>query len=287
MPKPDDPSITNKDQKKVGSDDPPIMGTGEELLTGDEPGAGSEPPVIGQGDEQLSPESVEFIKTKGFKSIDEVIKSAQNSEKKITELRQEDQLKGYLGIPPPMAPVQQPVTTQPEPEPEIEIPDDIYSIMSDQDKAKAFFKDHDKQVEDRVTKRITAGYQQVKAGEMRREMYNKYAEDPQKFQRLRPIMKDLADQYPHANLNQLMSAAEKVETRQKERFAEEARKAVGLEGIDLDKLKTVVDKAQATTPISTGGGGGQVGLSEKKKTEEQKAGDALWKDILEADTLKA
>jgi len=291
MPKPDDPSNKNKDQKIVGSGDPPEMGKGEALLTGEkgDVGVGSEPPEIGQGDEQLSSESVEYIKTKGFKSVDELVKSAQNSEKKITELRQADQLKGNLGIPPPMSPAlqSQPPVREIEPEAEVEIPDDIYSIMSDQDKAKTFFRDFAKKVEARTTKKITAGYQQVKTGEMKQEMYNKYAEDPKKFQRLRPIMTDLANQYPHANLNQLMGAAEKVEVQRKELFAEEAKRAVGLEGIDLDKLKVLADKAQTTTPISTGGGGGQVGLSQGKRTEAEKKGDALWKDILAADTLKA
>lgn len=286
MPKPDDPSNKNKDQKTVGSGDPPEMGKGETLLTGEKGDVGLEPPEIGQGDEQLSPESTEYIKTKGFKSVDELVKSAQNSEKKITELRQADQLKGDLGIPPPMAPTSQPPVTQ-EPEAEVEIPDDIYSIISDQDKAKTFFRDFAKKVEARTTKKITAGYQQLKTTEMKQEMYNKYTEDPQKFQRLRPIMTELARQHPHANLNQLMGAAEKVEVQRKELFAEEAKRAVGLEGIDLDKLKVLADKAQTTTPLSTGGGGGQVGLSQGKRTEAEKKGDALWKDILAADTLKA
>lgn len=285
MPEPNDPSITSKDPKKVGSDDPPDIGQGEELLTGEEGDAGSAPPVTGPGEEQLSPESEEYIKAKGFKSVEELVKSAKNSEKKITELRQEGQLKG-LGIPPPVnTPVQQPAVE--EPEKEIEIPDDVYQTMSDQEKAKTFLKSFAKQVEDRTTRRITKGYAQVKQSDMQQEMYNTAAEDPKKFARLRPIMAQLANQYPHANLKQLMSAAEKVEVQQKERFTEEVRKAAGLEDIDPDKLKVLASKAQTTTPISMGAGGGQVGLAGKPKTEEQKKADGLWKDILGADTLKA
>jgi hypothetical protein len=250
--------------------DVPDMGEGEvveeEVTEEGEPTPTPDKDKLEEG--EASEKLQEFMKKKGLKSLDEVATVLSESEKRTTQLEQERRLSSLLpqNIP-PRPKTQRQVKEIPK------LTEDPVD-MSKEDLEK-YLRERDAAVEDR----LTAKYEDAEAD----KEYNKaYAQasrlinkDPEKFERLKPIMANLHGQYENATFEQLYDAADGLEEQvEKERKASLSRD-LGLNQGDLDNLKALVGKARPAKISGATSAGGE-GMTERGKKSIKKLKDDIF-----------
>ena len=266
------PPITDKDPNA----DPTLtqIGEGEELLT-EEPAVSKEPPIKEKVEGEIPEELKAIMVKKGWKDLDEVTTALENLEKKNTELSQDVRIQS-------MAPAFIPERPR-DPMPEIkhpEMPDDPANMTKDE------LATHLKERDVATKTEIAYEYDQIeKAKEYKRsysEMHALARENPEEFERLRPTMRDLSYQHPHATLPQLRDAARLEEEKRINRDADTMFEKTFGKDVDRDKLKVLISKARpASLSTSAGGGQGAVVDENKKKADAEAIKNILGADISE------
>lgn len=246
--------------------DIPDMGAGEELSeepSGEETSEVSDIEVAKEG----IPDDVKaLMKKKGYKTLDELGKAMEASEKKLTKLEQEQRLTSLLPVNVPARP-----RTQREP---IEYPEPDKDPM---DMSKEEYQDFRKKEREAVKQEMRNEYLDAEEEKEYRKVYTqavkKIDKDPDKFVRLKPIMNDLRLQHPNANFDQLYEAADKLEDdyarRRKEQISEEI-------GMDVDELKTVLGKVRPAVISGASGAGAESASGLSLEEKEKKVKDAIF-----------
>jgi hypothetical protein len=207
----------------------------------------------------------ELMVKKGFKDVSQLVDWASEQESKATQLRQDlERMKAgyqnpmpYPSYVPPVQPVEQPQGRQ--------VNDlntaDPFEILTDAEKFRRMTESLKQEIANSIRMEMEAKEQARKYQEMVTRVNQKRMEDPVKFDELRPLMIELSYQFPDADLDVLYREAERMNNDRKKQMTEQLKKELGLEGVDPDKLKTVLSRVR-TQPVSgaginAGGGGNQ------------------------------
>lgn len=214
-----------------------------------------------------------FMVKKGIKDIGALVDLAADLESKNTRLSQDVQRLSVGATFQPAADAGGAHTVRQGEDEDIVLPDNPIELVTSKDKLKEFVLNLRKS----VRADIERDKQRERVNGVLAEVAKKREADPEKFDRLKPTMIELAGRYPNANLDQLYSMAEKAKDSDEAILIEKVKKALGLDGTDTAKLKSVLGRVR-TAPIS-GGSGQQVTI----KTDEQRDKDDLLKAIMDSD----
>lgn len=270
------------DEKK--KKEPPDIGKGSEV---DE---GSLSPDIGKGEEldesqdefdetivppepeegtggPLSAETQEYLKGKGFKSADELVKSHESLEKKQTDLTRDARLNRLGGPYVPAPAVERPAGSLTREK--IEIPDDPSELLYDKEKFKTFLDNYGNQVEARTLEKVDAHLGQQEEQRILAEYNSLLSEDPDKFEKLRPMMFQLSKRYPNAAMQDLYAEADVHYQKQKKEASSELLKDVFGPDVDASKIKTLVSKMKPATISSSSGGGQEIPVTVSSTVRER------------------
>lgn len=249
------PEIGKGSEIKTGSETPEI-GKGEELVPEDEFDETIVPPETGEGTGgPLSTETQEYLKSKGFKSADDLVKSHESLEKRQTETARDNRLNrlaGAFNVPP---------QTQERPagsltREKIEIPEDPSELLYDKEKFKSFLDKYGAEVEARTLDKVDAHLGKQEEQRILTDYNSLLSKDPDKFERLRPTMFNLSKRFPNASMQDLFDEADNLYAGQKKKASDELLTDAFGPDVDKDKLKTLVSKMKPAA-ISAGPGGGQ------------------------------
>lgn len=278
------PDIGKGSEIEEGSTSPDI-GKGESLDEFDETLA---PPETGQGaGGALSTETQEYLKRKGFKSADELVKSHASLEKKQTESAREARLNRLsgLGVPVVQTGDVRPAGTVSREREKIEIPDDPSELLYDKEKFTSFLDRYGKEVEQRTLDKVEAHLGKQEEQKIVADYNELLRKDPEKFEKLRPTMFQLSKRYPDATLHDIYDEAEAIFEEEKKKASDELLRDTFGPDVDRDKLKTLVAKAKPAQ-ISVGAGGGQEITEIVTPTSDVRArARKIKEDILGADKL--
>lgn len=213
-----------------------------------------------------------FMVKKGIKDIGALVDLTADLESKNTKLSQDVQRLSAIpnltgGAPAARPPIQAGSD-------EIELPDNPIELVTDKSKLKAFVQAIRKAARDEYER----GKQADDDLSVRQKVAQKMAENPERFQELRPIMYELSLQFPKADIDQIYSMAEKREADKEKALIDKVRANLGLDKTDTDKLRAIVGRVRGA-PISSGTGK-QV---DQGQADEQKANAELLKAIANAD----
>jgi len=265
-------SLPDKDKGAgAGSEDDqleiPDMGGGVDLEEGDTGGEAGQAPLTEPLDLATIPEFQEVARKKGFKSAADIVEALKSLEQQNTKLSQElrvSKLQATLPASRPMAgPEPQPARRSPR-------PTDPYELVQSPEKFNKFLDEYDAAVEERVVNRIRKEENDKEYDKAYRQANALMAKDPEKFEKLRPIMHQLSLQDPNANLEELYA---KAETKRKEDIEELRKEVFG--DIDPDRLKVIAAKAKPANISGASGGGQQATAGTGNKTAEQLIKEAI------------
>lgn len=203
----------------------------------------------------------EFMVKKGIKDIGVLVDMARDLESKNTRLSQDVQrLSAVTQYPAAQMPGRQ---IPPGGDDDIELPENPIELVTDKNKLRQFVKMLDDRARANVQKvRYSEQVQDIQA-----QVDRKRAEDPEKFDRLRGTMFELAGKNPAATIDQIMQMAEKAEVDKEAALVERVKKSLGLDTMDTAKLKSIVSRAR-TAPVSSGTGK-QVDMKPDTKKEHE------------------
>lgn len=243
-------------------------------------GAGDEGGDGKPGDQDSDDASVkklqEFMVKKGIQDIGKLVDLASELESRNTKLSQDVQRLSAAtqypaspgGFVPPVRPAAAPADD------DIDLPENPIELVTDKAKLRQFALNLKQSLRaDMERGQLAERFQGLQA-----RVQAKMAQDPEKFQALRPAMYELSFQHPGADIDQLYSMAEQRETAKKKALVDEVKRELGLSGVDAERLKGVISRVRQA-PVS-GGTGPQVNL---QQTDEQKANAELLKAIANAD----
>jgi hypothetical protein len=240
----------------------PEMGGGVDLEEGGEAG---QVPDTGPLDLTKFPELHDVAVKKGYKTAADIVEDLKRLEQQNTKLSQELRVANLRATLPPPRPVGSP---QAPFQPPVSV-EDPYELVQDKVKFNAFMQTTRKQIKDEVKQEI----RQEETDKEYNKAYNKaqalIAKDPEKFERLRPIMHQMSLAEPNADLDDLYARAEV----KRQADIDELRKEV-LGDIDPDRLKVLAAKARPAS-ISGASGGGQHTGGTGGKTPEQIIKEAI------------
>jgi hypothetical protein len=239
----------------------PDMGGGEELagegLSGEAEG---QLDTVAKASEELSA----FLKKKGLKSAKDLMVAFEEKERKVTDLSNQV----LLGAEPRyIPPAERPSAGTPDEELKVE---DSYALATNTDEFNKFLKKVDGYIEKKLQKREDV----AKVNRMTREAFRLRAKDPAEFERVRPLMVELAKspQYAEYSIPELFEVAKTQGAEMKRGFIDEVKKELGLDGIDTEKLKSIAARMNPAA-ISTSSGGGATpekeGLTDVQRREQQ------------------
>lgn len=266
MPKPEEKSDKTKSEE-LGEEiiddtkDIPDMGAGEELSKEEAAKKeDSEVPDTGEAEEEeLDPELKQLMEKKGFKSPGEAVKAFEALEREKTKLEQDRRMSSLI---PADIPARPRTKRELKPYPKLE--------KDPLDMTKEEYEQHRMQEREALKDELSYMYTEAEADKEYRRTYTsamtKINKDPQKFQKLKPIMNDLRYQHPQANFDQLYETAEGLEKDVSKRRREEVARELFGEDVDVDKLGTLLAKAR---PAAISGAGGSGADKNKRLTREQ------------------
>jgi len=239
----------------------PDMAEGEELS--EEEAAKKEASEVSDTEiaeeEELDPELKRLMEKKGYKSPAEVAKAFNALERERTKLEQERRMSSLL---PADIPARPKTKRELKPYPKLE--------KDPMDMTKEEYEQHRTQEREALKDELSYMYTEAEADKEYRRTYasamTRINKDPEKFQRLKPIMNDLRYQYPQANFDQLYEQAEGLEKDVSKRRKEEVARELFGEDVDMDKLGTLLAK---TRPAVISGAGGTGADKTKRLTREQ------------------
>jgi len=270
-----------EDKKKPLAGGLPVTGTGADAGLEDdqlplpemaggvdlegEPGAeAGQVPDTGPLDLTTIPELREVAVRKGYKSAAEIVEDLKRLEQQNTKLSQELRVANMRATLPPPRPMAGPEPTRRSPR-----PTDPYELVQDPAKFNKFLDEYDAAIEERVYNRVHKESTDKEYDMAYRKAQALIAKDPEKFERLRPIMHQMSLSEPNADLDDLYARAE---TKRKEDIEELRKEAFG--DIDMDRLKVIAAKAKPAG-ISGASGGGQQAAGTGGKTPEQIIKEAI------------
>lgn len=240
------------------SEDQPIlpeMGGGVDLEEGGEAG---QVPDTGPLDLTKFPELHDVAVKKGYKTAADIVEDLKRLEQQNTKLSQELRVANLRATLPPPRPVGGPEPTRRSPR-----PTDPYELVQDPAKFNKFLDEYDAAIEERVFNRVRKEATDKEYDAAYRKAQTLIAKDPEKFERLRPIMHQMSLSEPNADLDDLYARAEvkrqaDIEEIRKEAFGD----------IDLDRLKVIAAKAKPASISGASGGGQQTGATGGKTPEQ-------------------
>ena len=251
----------------------PDMGEGEEISTEEgETEKPAEAPDTGEAEEGVvSPKLQEIMKKKGWKNLDDFAKAYESSEKKRTELERDRRVSSFL---PDEIPPRPKVEREKKPYPKLE-KDPMDMTKEEYERFRAEEREAFKSEMQNMYLDAEAdkAYQQEYRQAMKR--INK---DPEKFNRLKPIMNDLRHRYPKANFDDLYDMAAEEEQGVTEKRKEIIRNDLGLSQQDIDDLKALRDKARPATISGGSTGVGGAGRMTPEQREKKIKDDIFGKD---------
>ena len=242
----------------------PEMGGGVDLEG--EPGAeAGQVPDTGPLDLTTIPELRDVAVKKGYKSAADIVKALEGLEQQNTRLSQELRVsKLQATLPPPRAAG----SPQPSFQPPVSV-EDPYELVQDKVKFNAFMQTTRKQIKEEVKQEIRQESTDKEYDMAYRKAQALIAKDPEKFERLRPIMHQMSLSEPNADLDDLYARAE---IKRQADIVEIRKEAFG--DIDMDRLKVIAAKAKPAG-ISGASGGGQRAAGTGSKTAEQLIKEAI------------
>jgi hypothetical protein len=223
-----------------------------------------------------------FMQKKGVNDISKLVDHFTDLEKKNTLLSQDVQrLSAVTRFPAgePGAGYAPPGGRDVKPPAEVELPENAIDLVTKPGALKSFVASIKASVRDEVRQEYEQGRQAETVQGLKERVARKMAEDPDKFQSLRPTMYELSFQHPYADIDELYSLAEKAVEAKEAALVKKIESRLGLDKGDAAKLKGVVTRLR-TAPIS-GGTGKQVDLP--KQTDVEKSNAELLKAIANAD----
>jgi hypothetical protein len=201
---------------------------------------------------------------KGYKSAADIVKDLERLEQQNTKLSQELRVSKMQTTLPPQRPMAGPEPTRRGPR-----PTDPYELVQDPVKFNKFLDEYGAEVEERTYNRVRKEATDKEYDAAYRKAQALIAKDPEKFERLRPIMHQMSLSEPNADLDDLYARAEV----KRQADIEELRKEV-LGDIDPDRLRVIAAKAKPVSLSSASGGGQQTG-STGGKTPDQMIKEAI------------
>jgi hypothetical protein len=237
----------------------PEMGGGEDL--------GDEEEITEPGPETEKPGLKALMQKKGFKSEEDFIKSFENLERKITELSQENRMLASRQFQPSPA-----VSDTRKGKKLGEDIEDPYDLVTDKVKFKKFTGDVEEIIEDRVQR----GIEKKEFARMAEEALALRDTNPKEFEKLRPFMLQVTQQYP--NMTKLQDVYNKAKEMRTE-YIEDLRSEM-LGDVDLKAIGGKLNPAQIT---SSGGGSPEI----KPLTDRQAAEKKIRDSILKATKIEA
>ena len=256
----------------------PDMGAGVDLEEGDTSGGAGQGPDTEPLDLAKIPELRDVATKMGFKSAADIVKELERLKQQETKLSQELRISKLQTTIPPRRPTSQP-TNQPSVQPVVV--EDPYELVQDKTKFNSFMQATRKQWKDELRQEIKQELKQEDDDKEYEKAARKanalIAKDPEKFEKLRPIMYQFSLQDPSADLEDLYSRAE---AKRKEDI-EELRKEV-LGDIDPNSLKVIAAHAKPAGISSASGGGQQ---QAEPSTAGKTAAQIVKEQILLSDKL--
>lgn len=249
--------------------DIPDMGTGEELSEEPSEEEPSKVSDIEVAEEDIPDEVKVLMKKKGYKTLNELGKALEDSERKTTKLEQEQRLTSLLPVDVPVrAKTQREEVVYPQPE------------KDPMDMSKEEYQEFRKKEREAVKQEMRNEYLDAEEDKEYRATYTKAVtrinKDPDKFVRLKPIMSDLSRQHPNANFDQLYEAADKLEEDYSRQRKESVAKELFGEDVDIDKLKTVLSKVRPGIISGASGSGADTASKLSLKEREKKVKDEIF-----------
>lgn len=278
-----EPPEIGKGSKIDDGSKPPEIGKGEELVPEDEFDETIVPPDTGEGTGgPLSAETQEYLKSKGFKDPDDLVKSHESLEKRQTELARDNRLNRLTGafIPQAQAETRPAGSLTRE---KIEIPEDPSELLYDKEKFTTFLDKYGAEVEARTLDKVNVRLGNQEEQRILAEYNSVLQKDPEKFERLRPTMFQLTKRYPNASMQDLYDEADGIYEGQKKKASDELLEDAFGPDVDKDKLKTLVSKMKPAA-ISTGSGGGQE-IAVTALSGGRERANKIKEEILSADKL--
>jgi len=271
-----------EDKKKLPVGSLPVTGTGADTgLEDDQPplpdmaggtdleddaGAGAgQVPDTGPLDLTTIPELHDVAVKKGYKSVADIVKALEGLEQQNTRLSQELRVSKLQATLPPPRPMGGPEPTRRSPR-----PTDPYELVQDPAKFNKFLDEYDAAIEERVYNRVHKESTDKEYDMAYRKAQALIAKDPEKFERLRPIMHQMSLSEPNADLDDLYARAE---IKRQADIVEIRKEAFG--DIDMDRLKVIAAKAKPAGISGASGGGQQTAGGAGSKTAEQVIKEAI------------
>lgn len=239
-------------------DDQPLpdMGAGVDLEG--EPGEAGQAPDTEPLDLTKIPELHDVAVKKGYKTAADIVDDLKRLEQQNTKLSQELRVANMRATLPPPRPMGGPEPTRRSPR-----PTDPYELVQDPAKFNKFLDEYDAAIEERVYNRVHKEATDKEYDAAYRKAQALIAKDPEKFERLRPIMHQMSLSEPNADLDDLYARAEV----KRQADIQELRKEV-LGDIDPDRLKVIAAKARPAGISGASGGGQQTGATGGKTPEQ-------------------
>jgi hypothetical protein len=166
-----------------------------------------------------------------------------------------------------------------KPPAEVELPENAIDLVTKPGALKSFVASIKASVRDEVRQEYEQGRQAETVQGLQARVARKMAEDPEKFQSLRPTMYELSFQYPNADIDELYSLAEKAVEAKETALAKRIESKLGLDKGDAAKLKGVITRLR-TAPVSAGTG---KQVDTPQQADVKKSNDELLKAIMNAD----
>ncbi len=248
----------------------PIMGEGEEI--GEEEAGEAEGSEEGEEAGKESKLQV-LLKKRGLKSEDDLVDLLEKQERRITELGKTSRINSLI----PARPAVMPERREPTP---IDVPDDLYEIITDKEKSKKYINDLAASIRRQTRAEIEEEEAARTYDRMRKEAIELVREDPDKFVRLRPLMIQIANEDPGLGLRELYAEADQRAKADREVQAKELMAGMGIDPNDLRHLVAKKRPAEISTASGGGAASSRVNLTDRQKVEEQ-----IKKNILGANRL--
>ena len=240
--------------------------------------------VEGKGGDKHIPDTGELdsglkdlMVKRGFTTTEQLIEHVQKQEQKITDLSTKSRLADYSRPATTVAPRVE------DPPAKIEIPDNLADLTDDRDKFQTYANKLVQTAEDRAVNKMRKERDEENDVRIFNTAQRLIRKDPEKFEKLRPTMGELHKQYPGAPLDDLYAEAEIVHEQNVNKAMDEIKTKLGLDGVDLAQLKTVLSKVNKGAPIGdtggSAGGGAEIVTMDPNKMTVQERKDVIKKSI--------
>lgn len=221
-----------------------------------------------------------FMQKKGISDIGKLVDQMADLESKNTKLSQDVQRLSAATAAPAGEPggfsTARALPRIPVKDEDIPLPENLIELVTDRNKLQTLLKSVRQAARDEYEQgRQVDDYATAKA-----QVDRKQAENPERFDELRPTMLELTVKYPKANIDQLWTMAEEKQAAKEKALTDRIKASLGLDSIDTAKLKDIVKRSRVA-PISSGTGRQVIPV----ERDEEKAKSDLLTAIANADNF--